>query len=53
MFIASKMEVYKINIIFLIKEVYPAKVIDFSKSADYGYTSEQILEMELKIYKVL
>ncbi|KAM3142797.1 hypothetical protein pb186bvf_005181 [Paramecium bursaria] len=42
MFIASKME-----------EVYPAKAIDFSKSADYGYTSEQILEMELKIYKVL
>ena len=41
LFIAAKLE-----------EIYPPKVSDFSKSTDNGFTSEQIVDMELKICKV-
>ncbi|KAM3143800.1 G1/S-specific cyclin-E1 [Paramecium bursaria] len=30
-----------------IEEIYPRKVSDFEKAADFGYTSQQILDMEL------
>ena len=35
-----------------IEEVIPRKVSDFARAADYGYSVEQILEIELSILKV-
>ncbi|KAM3143799.1 G1/S-specific cyclin-E1 [Paramecium bursaria] len=35
-----------------IEEIYPRKVSDFEKAADFGYTSQQILDIELIMLRV-
>jgi hypothetical protein len=35
-----------------IEEIIPRKVSDFERAADFGYSSDQILEMELNLFTV-